>query len=268
MELINRRNQLEKEINAIIAEGTDIWMRVAKRLDEIRERGLWKPDFKTYKDYVLATWGKEDSWARHLIADYKTVTAVTLDFPVKQGVARALTSVPEELRQGVIDHIKSAHKPVNSGTINGAVREISAVPVAKATKASVVRDATDYPIPLDLVALWVRRAEVAALIDQLDHIRKLLTEAEESKDKLWIGCGFGQAIPQLKLAAQYISAAIPHAICPNCQGRNVTSCPTCHKKGFINKFQFSKTPQETLKIRAAFIQQAHEKTQGLSSARK
>jgi hypothetical protein len=230
---------------------TEGFMSMAEGLTRIRDEKLYRQHYKNYEDYCQERWGRSSRWAEQLIKS----AAVVQQLPEKcepmvrnERTARALGSVPEELRQAVVEHIRDAHKPVNSATVKAAAVALS--PPRAAPKQKVY-DQEGHEIPPALVEDYKIRIECAALMKSLDSIKERL-ESLRKGARIWKKIStvaeshIGQAIAD-------IAFGVPHTVCTKCQGfYEVTEkgcCINCNSTGLMSLDQFQRIDKE--------IQQKH-----------
>jgi DnaJ-class molecular chaperone len=74
---------------------------------------------------------------------------------------------------------------------------------------------------------------------------------EDSGDLLWAETKFQEAICGIEQAIATTRAAIPYAVCPTCQGKDVKGCTICNGRGFISEFRYKTCiPEEIKALRA------------------
>lgn len=115
--------------------------------------------------------------------------------------------------------------------------------------APVVVDATGYPIPERAIAIWERRDTAGALIADLRSVRSFLEAAVKSKDILFSEVNLNAADCELESLISRITAAIPYAVCPSCQGKLPEKCKGCSGRGMVSKTKFERTDPALLKVR-------------------
>lgn len=104
---------------------------------------------------------------------------------------------------------------------------------------SRVLDATDWPIPTQLIPLWQRASEVQDMLTVLSRVKGALRSAQENKDKLFTEVNFSSALSQLDQAWTDIKTAKPFAVCPTCQGQLPDKCTLCKGRGLISEHRWN-----------------------------
>ena len=254
-EVTTRRTKLEKEINALIQTGDGIWTQVAKRLDEIRDKELWKPDFKTWKSYIHETWGRQTTWAKHLIQDYHTIKDLGIrgghTGPPTQRTVRALSSVPKEIRAEVLQRVQEAQKPLNSVTVNHAAKDI---------KAAKCEDDMGTIIPKEILELWNRRGELQEVATLVSRAKCIVEEHRKREDPLFMKVR-QDVIHVLEQVHFNVVRAIPYCVCGQCEGHPKDGCAPCHSTGFMSKDDYERLiPEKKREIRQKGIELRHEAT--------
>lgn len=115
--------------------------------------------------------------------------------------------------------------------------------------APVAVDATGYPIPERAISIWERRDTAGALIADLRSVRSFLEAAVKSKDILFSEVNLNAADCELESLISRITAAIPYAVCPSCQGKLPEKCKGCSGRGMVSKTKLERTDPALLKVR-------------------
>lgn len=141
-------------------------------------------------------------------------------------------------------------RAVESGekTVHAAAKEIK----AKKAEKEIQRDSTGYAIPEDILPLWNRRAEVQEILTSIGKARGALRTVmdrmkETGDDVLFVHSNVSGAHGRLNDAWTTVSMALPHAVCPTCQGRAPDSCKLCKGSGFIPKHTYDHAISDDLR---------------------
>ena len=226
--------------------------KVAIALRQIRDERLYRQNYKSFSEYVAKRWLKTRSWADHMIKMAVVVEALPKKLRTtvrNESSARSLACVPVELREDTLKRINNSNHPVNSSTIPKAAAEL----IAKAKKPAHKVDRIGYKIPPHQIELWDRQHEIEDFIKQVRNLAKDLAMIGESEDLLWLGCNFQSAVSSLEMACSLIKGAIPHAVCPQCQGQITDKCGFCRGKGFINELQWGAVGKDKKELRSKAI---------------
>jgi hypothetical protein len=97
-------------------------------------------------------------------------------------------------------------------------------------------DADGTPVPDALIPLWSNAFFITRMTDHLTHIILLLKCAKGLNDPQYLEVNLPDAIAQAKLLKAHLERAIPHAVCPACQGAMRSTCKLCKGRGAISKF--------------------------------
>jgi len=110
-------------------------------------------------------------------------------------------------------------------------------------------DRTGRTIPQDLLPLWKRREVIQEFQTMLADIREAVRRGDEEKDALYANLNFQSALAHLQQAASDLDATKPYAVCPYCQGEELTRshCRVCRTAGFVSKFQWNTIVPEEMK---------------------
>lgn len=189
----SERGELAK-LEAVIASGIQTYWSVAEALRMIRENGLYRENYSTFKDYCLKRWQFDPSRARQLInglsaaEEFESVTGVTLP---NEYAARAFGRVEEELRPIVALSVAATAKATNKPPTSGMIERQAEIYRSAAAYGAVAVNGEDTPI-------------TAALSDEEHeaHARRVqrLVEDNENEDAAY-GITFTVDAQNMKLIA-------------------------------------------------------------------
>lgn len=256
--------QLEK----VVSKGQKTFVEVGLALNEIRERELFRKDYKTFEAYCQGRWGWSRQRGHQLIQASEVVKALppSLSTAVdNEAVARELKKLPVPVQKQVLKEAQKSGEPLTAPEVRKHLPPPPVVkpkksppppPPAKKTppvptsKSASVPDKTGWPIPEKLLQMWERSHEVQEILTSLSRIKGALRTAQEGKDKLFAEVNFSSALAQLDQAYSDIKTAIPYAVCPTCQGKTLDNCALCKGRGFISEHRWTTVvPKETKEIR-------------------
>lgn len=123
---------------------------------------------------------------------------------------------------------KDHSSPVPEGSSNAGKNS----PKAAAIKA----DDTGYPLTEKCLKIWDRRDEVQELLTGLVRIKSVIEKAFKEKDPLFCAEVNNSVIADLERAYGGIKVALPYAVCPKCNGRNIEECTVCRGRGVVSKY--------------------------------
>lgn len=110
---------------------------------------------------------------------------------------------------------------------------------APVAEPPAVLDNIGRPIPAHLLPLWDRSQEVQDYLTTISRLRAALRGAAEEADELWAACNTSHALAHLDQAYATVKNAIPHTLCPVCQGADPKvskGCTLCKGRGLISEF--------------------------------
>ena len=127
---------------------------------------------------------------------------------------------------------KSAVKRVGK---DGKERQVKLSPKpAPAPKKET--DETGVEIPSGLKKLWENRADADDLVGNLSDTIRSLKQAQQQGKKLFVHVDFTSVLASLNQSREDLKQAIPYAVCPDCNGKEVGSCSLCKSSGFVSEF--------------------------------
>jgi hypothetical protein len=157
--------------------------------------------------------------------------------------ARALADVPKDKRPEVL---KEAEK-------SGKLTARSITEAAEKTKDRDVipKDKTGYPIT-PAMAIWNRRDEVRDKLRPLQELRQWAEDMQGSNDPLFAEITFSSLKLDIEAVITTLKGAVPHAVCPACQGQAPQTCTFCKSRGMVSKFRYHgvAVPEEMKAMRA------------------
>ena len=240
------------ELEQTIARGQKTFVEVGAALAEIRDLRLYKQEHGTFEEYCRVKWGWSKPYCTQLITAAAVVEALPADTMVAiatESQARELAKAKPEDRAGVIQAVVDSGEPVTAAAIK---RHLPPAP-------GLVRDGTGWPIPTQLVPLWLRADEAQEMLTAISHIRGALRTAQEGQDVLFAEVLFSSVLSHLNQAFTDIKTAKPYAVCPACQGQVPDKCLLCRGRGLISEFKWDHAVSREDK---AFRQHQHQQVAG------
>lgn len=146
-----------------------------------------------------------------------------------------------------------ASKRQTAAVVSGekSVHRAAAEIKAKKAEKEVRRDSTGYAIPEELWPLWDRRDEVQTILTAIGKargaLRAVMDSMNEGDDPLFAHSNVSGAYGRLNDAWTTVSMALPHAVCPACQGRAPDTCKLCKASGFIPKHTYDHAISDDLR---------------------
>ena len=251
-----RESQRLVELEKTIAKGKQTFVEVGLALAEIRDLRLYKREYGGFEEYCREKWGWEKAYANHVIRAADVVKSLPDNLATivaTETQARELAKIPAEHRAGVVQAVLDEGKPVTAAEIKkhlppvptqpsgaqGTSRPTSPVVASPPPPPSRVLDGTGWPIPTQLIPLWLRSDEVQEMLTTLSRVKGSLRAAQENKDKLFTEVNFSSALSQLDQAWADIKTAKPFAVCPTCQGQLPDQCALCRGRGLISEHRWN-----------------------------
>lgn len=228
-------------------------------LIEVQEQKLYREDFDTFEDYCGRVLKISRSRAYQLIEAVRVKESLpekTAEKIVNEGQARALSSVPENLR------VKVVQKAEKSGSITAESIKDAAGQMSKNVdkpqpmkpvvplKTPIELDECGTPIPKDGLPYWHRRQEVQDILTQISRIKGVIEKAKADGDNLY-GIVSNAVIADLSKAYTHFSEAKPYAVCTQCMGSPSVQprgeCSMCRGSGMISKFKWDTVSRKEIK---------------------
>ena len=100
-------------------------------------------------------------------------------------------------------------------------------------------DETGWPIPTQLIPLWLRSGEVQEMLTTMSRVKGALRTAQENKDKLFTEVNFSSALSHLDQVWADVKTAKPYAVCPACQGQVPDQCTLCRGRGLLSEHRWN-----------------------------
>lgn len=127
-------------------------------------------------------------------------------------------------------------------------RPTNAIP--EPPKKQKALDATGIEVPEEIIPYWdTTFAEASRLLNFVSEIRTRLKRAEDTHEPAFREVDTMDSIAKLDQVYADLKRAKPYAVCPSCNGTATKGCETCHGRGFVSEFYWSKcVPAETKAI--------------------
>ena len=117
----------------------------------------------------------------------------------------------------------------------------------KKSEPEPIYDKIGRIIPACCLPVWNRRDEIKSHLDAISSMRGFLRGAEESKDVLFQGFQFSDALADLGNVYSKLKAAIPFTVCPACQGHLAKQCKLCKGKTMIGEWYWDNVVSKDIK---------------------
>ena len=112
---------------AVIERGLETFFEVGQAMAIIRDRKLYRADFKTFEEYCRDRWGMRRQVANRFIAASETVANLEPigSIPASESQARPLTSLePDQQRKAwskVVQEAQASGKPITAAKVRAVV---------------------------------------------------------------------------------------------------------------------------------------------------
>jgi hypothetical protein len=232
-------------LEKIIEKGQLTFVEVGEALTEIRDKKLYRCDYKSFEDYCQEKWGWSRNRGLQMIQAAETVAELPEKVVTKvttETAARAIRKIPQPKRAAVVEAVVESGQPVTAKTIAAA-----AAPLPKPPEAPV--DETGHPIPEPLWEMWSQAQEARTLLSEFGRIRNTIRRAQEEKNPTYKLFNFSHVLAAMDNAYTGIKNGIPYAVCCTCQGRTSKGCRPCSETGFISEFKWGTVGREIKEIR-------------------
>lgn len=251
------------ELEVVIEEGRNAWLQVGCAIWEIRERKLYRENYKTFEAYCASRWGWSKRHCDQIASASQILKEVTKDSGVLGSVVPKTISIKAAIELGRAapedrPEVIARAIPIGGGKVT--VKTIrAALPPPRSTTplpaSTAVTDSIGVAIPATLIGFWDRGAEIREILGYITAIRARVKKAEENDDLLFaeVGeSGFSVIRASLNDAWLNIKRAIPYAVCTLCQGVDTDGCTECKGRGFISELFWERcVPEEKKKMRTS-----------------
>ena len=242
--LTTERKSRLKELEQIVKDTEKVlskaFVQFGAALMEIRDHKLWTEEAGTWDQYCKNTF----DWSRERASQLIRASKVVLALPPKAATmvagerqARALADVPEEKRAEVLEEVAGSGE-ITARRITKAAEQIEQPPTEQV-------DAMGFPVPKSCQK-YLDVDEVRAIRGELRKIKALTVSAAATSPKLFVEVNIQSVETHLSQAYKELEGAIPHAVCPQCEGVK-PKCDLCKGRGLISKFRWNVTVPEEMK---------------------
>jgi hypothetical protein len=206
------------------------WTQMAEILCKIQDGQLYRPKYHTFEQYCLQELNIGRSYTHRLKRGYEAVKMLPNSEIVNistESQARELAKVPETKRVQVLGDAKKKGR-LTAKSIKEAASKLDAIE----------KDKTGYPIPTPAMAIWNRRDEVRDKLRPLQELRQWAEDMQGSDDPLFAEITFSTFKLDIEAVITTLKGAVPHAVCPVCQGQAPKTCAFCKGRGMVSKFLY------------------------------
>lgn len=241
-----------QSLEKVILCGVESFLATGSALKEIRDQRLFREDFKTFEAYIKDRWGFHRSRAYQLIdaADIKADLSTMVDQNPKlseintERQLRELAAVPAESLQDVLDKAAEiAGDAVMTAKVLKEAREqvlpeepedeeLDWLGVPNETDEQVFEDVEPEPevvSPLQCVPWFKDQIRI------VNELKRNLDQVKESPGNELFFSRRNTILREVEHVKGGLLAAMPHAICPRCDGK---CCAQCGNMGWVNKQRY------------------------------
>lgn len=275
-ELTTSESNRFSKLETTIKQTQGAFIACGNALMEIRDSRLYRDKYSTFAEYCEKRWGWTRRHADQLITSAKLVLELKNENDRSQNEndrsqnigralqnewqVRALVNVAPENRLRVL---KAA---IKAGNVTAAGITEAAQQDTNSEEPIIAVDKTGYPVPESSMIYWMRSVEVEEILLHISRARSRAKELQDSKDPMYCEVNMNSVYADLCNAYNSFKLALPHAVCPVCQGQTADTCTLCGGRGLISKFRFeTAVPEELKTIRNKTIKKFASKTLGKKS---
>lgn len=226
-------DECEKEIEANVRSFWD----VAERLLIIKTKKYYLMEYKSFEEYCVQRWGFNRQLGYRLLnlAEIKSDTGETLN---ARQVAE-LVKAPKEKRKDILDEAKKSGKVT--------VQSLKEAVTKSEKPKDLVADREGNVVPEWLESVFTRAPqEVQPLLGILKQLTELVNKYYKEEDILWKRFPINPFKTETANLRRAIRFAMPHVVCPYCQGEGGIGgdCKACKGDGWLNKSQWERVPED------------------------
>lgn len=170
------------------------------------------------------------------LAECKETQQVEENATCQESLHFANRSVPPGFRRGQDGKLYPAPPPA----------PVPPLPPPAPRLAPPVLDQVGRAVPKEVLPLWNRVEEVKQMLRSISEVRVRIKQAQDEGDVFYAGVSVSNLLAQLNQSYALLKEAIPHAVCPVCQGYDVQHCRLCRGRGYVSEHIWNTAaPRET-----------------------
>lgn len=279
-----KRSKRREELILTVKRGLDM---TGAALQELRDDEHWKETHNSFVDFCRDTFSISKTKLYTILKGMEVISSLPKNLQpliTNDSQVLELSKLPTDERAAVIKkceknggvtaesiaiHSETASKERPRGNVTDKVTKVPNSglhfsqpaesetgskrqnPVSKKDRVYVF-DRVGTIVPNDALPYWKRRQEVQNVLTQISKLRTTIKDARDGGDCLWVKHG-QDGYEYLSRAYSYLSDALPHAVCLQCQGSftlQPEGCSVCGNTGFISEYKFDHyLPKELREIR-------------------
>lgn len=273
----SRRKDLERVVNTGVEN-------IGSALIELRDEEHWKDaGYSSFHEYCKNVFKLSKTYLYDIIRGLENISKLPKEIRPKitnSSQALALSKIPEKRWiKAILAAEKNGGITAESLLLHGA-KNITPKKTETKTSESVITDSpisesqqvtNEKPqntpseqdktivfdrvgtiVPYDAIPYWKHRQIVQDVLTQISKLKSKINESTEGVENLW-SKHKQHGEEYLTRAYSYLSDALPHAVCLQCQGSftfQPQGCSICGNTGFISEYRFNHyLPKELREIR-------------------
>ena len=208
-------------------------------LADIRDRKLYREEAKTFEGFCNENWGWTANYVSRLLSAKEVLKSVPMGTITTERQARAVSRrVPDHKGPEVILEAGKS----GSLTTKGMTKVVQEANKPRVTAGPpTVKDKLGIIVPEKALVYWNRGVEVEEVIMNLERIKNTINKAQEAGDKLYAEMHVLDLV-HLSRFLESIRSALPHSVCPKCNGQHIEECSLCEGRGVISRRLYSMLP--------------------------
>ncbi|MGR3279779.1 hypothetical protein ACSYAD_32500 [Acaryochloris marina NIES-2412] len=120
---------LEKDIHAALKTGAEVVLAIGTALDQIRDRKLYKAEFRTFEAYVNKKFSMKRSRAYHLISAARVIKELQSHFketelPKNESVVRPLMKFKEQQLIEIWQTVLNSYKDPGRADVEAVIKKL------------------------------------------------------------------------------------------------------------------------------------------------
>ena len=233
-----------KELKHIVKTRAQAVWEFAEALYEIQQSKLYKDEYESFQQFLLAEVDYSKQRAYQLIAAFR-FREQQKDITDNGGVALVPETVNAATRMQTEQFREAAAPPApeDNGQASSAPAappppkpvENDTAPVDVEVVENSVSDRMGFPLPKEITEAFNRWHITQRLVKKLAEVKVYIAQAKETGDPLFAHLSNGW-LNNMENVIYELKSTMPYAVCPYCQGRNPVQCTNCNHTGWVGKF--------------------------------
>lgn len=228
----------------VVDNAEAVFVEAGKALRALHGEKLYLDECNTWDEFCIKHWGKSRAQAYRLMDASAVVEMSPIgDKIINESQARALKDVAPKDHKAVMA-AASTRGPATAKSINEAKDTVRAAAAgAGAGKKEVIRDRIGCAVTDKALKYWNRRQEIQDWMSMVSEVKCGIERALKDRDLLYVEIR-QSILGDLNMIREAISYALPHAVCPACNGQLVDKCTLCKGRGVLSESLYKKYPAD------------------------